>query len=105
MKAGQLERGDLAHGRRKDGPDAVTRISPPAAQLMPSRAESGSSERFTAAVANVRELGQSLDSLERLLLGKAVYVDEEVYANASVIAQQTRKAKVYTCVGEILIPK
>lgn len=94
-KVGQLERGDLAHGR-KDGQDVVTRMGTPAAQHMPSRAESGSSERFTAALTNVTELGQSLDSLERLVLGKAVYVDEEVYANASVIAQQTRKAKVYT---------
>ncbi|KAG0585181.1 hypothetical protein KC19_3G264700 [Ceratodon purpureus] len=57
-----------------------------------ARTDSLPSDRFSAALANVTELGQSLDSLQHML-GKALYVDEEVFANASVLSKQTRTLK------------
>lgn len=58
----------------------------------PVRSESLASDRFTAALANVAEMGQSLESLQQVV-GKAVYVDEEVFANASAVSKQTRTVK------------
>ena len=66
----------------------------------PVRSESLASDRFTAALANVTEMGQSLESLQQML-GKAVYVDEEVFANASAVSKQTRMLKVCTYSGNM----
>lgn len=63
-----------------------------------ARSESLASDRFTAALANVTEMGQSLDLLQQML-GKSVYVDEEVFANASAVSKQTRTLKVCTRSG------
>lgn len=63
------------------------------ADAPPVRSESLASDRFTAALANVTEMGQSLESFQHML-GKAVYVDEEVFANASAVSKQTRTVKV-----------
>lgn len=60
---------------------------------VPARTESLASDRFTAALANVTEMGQSVESLQ-LMLGKAVYLDEEAFANASAASKQTRTVKV-----------
>lgn len=62
---------------------------------VPARSESLASDRFTAALANVTEMGQSLESLQHML-GKAVYADEEAFANASAVSKQTRTVKVCT---------
>lgn len=59
---------------------------------VPARTESLASDRFTAALANVTELGQSVESLQ-LMLGKAVYLDEDAFANASVTSKQMRTVK------------
>ncbi len=54
----------------------------------------GVSERWSSALLNVTELGSSLESLQRLLLDKAVYMDEEAFAQASAKSHQTRIIKV-----------
>jgi hypothetical protein len=54
----------------------------------------GVSERWSSALVNVTELGSSLESLQRLLLDKAVYMDEEAFAQASAKSHQTRIIKV-----------
>ncbi|CAK9193980.1 unnamed protein product [Sphagnum troendelagicum] len=53
----------------------------------------GVSERWSSALVNVTELGSSLESLQRLLLDKAVYMDEEAFAQASAKSHQTRIIK------------
>jgi len=52
----------------------------------------GASERWTAAISNLSEMGSTLDSLQKLLLQKAVYVDEEAFAQASSNSVQARNA-------------
>lgn len=59
---------------------------------VPVRSESLASDRFTAALANVTEMGQSLESLQHML-GKAVYVDEDAFASASAASKQKRTVK------------
>ncbi|ERN07564.1 uncharacterized protein LOC18435789 isoform X1 [Amborella trichopoda] len=51
------------------------------------------SERWKAALVNVGEMSATLDSLQKLLLTKAVYLDEEAFAQASINADQTRTIK------------
>ncbi|KAL3696333.1 hypothetical protein R1sor_010409 [Riccia sorocarpa] len=62
---------------------------------MASRIENGGSEndRWTAALSNLVEIGNSIGVLEDLLLGKAVYVDEDAFAQASAQSQQFRAVK------------
>ncbi|KAL3538631.1 hypothetical protein ACH5RR_001997 [Cinchona calisaya] len=52
------------------------------------------SERWTAAITNISEMAANLDSLQKLLVKKAVYVDEETFAKASVSSEQARTIKV-----------
>lgn len=63
------------------------------ARLPPARGESLASDRFAAALANVNDMGQSLESLQSMLR-KAVYLDEDVFANASAVSNQSRTLKV-----------
>lgn len=51
-------------------------------------------ERWRAAVVNLSEMGGNLDSLQRLVMKKAEFVDEETYAKASLISEQARIIKV-----------
>ncbi|MQL72918.1 hypothetical protein Taro_005270 [Colocasia esculenta] len=50
-------------------------------------------ERWKAATVNLSEMGGNLDSLQKLLTKKAVFVDEETYAKASLISEQARTIK------------
>ncbi|PIN06954.1 hypothetical protein CDL12_20487 [Handroanthus impetiginosus] len=52
------------------------------------------SERWTAAIANLTEMSSNLDSLQKLLIKKAVYVDEETFAKASRSSEQAHTIKV-----------
>ncbi|KAL8540573.1 hypothetical protein ACS0TY_001994 [Phlomoides rotata] len=51
-------------------------------------------ERWTAAIANLTETASNLDSLQKLLIKKAVYVDDETFAKASLSSEQARAIKV-----------
>ncbi|GFP98693.1 hypothetical protein PHJA_002013200 [Phtheirospermum japonicum] len=51
-------------------------------------------ERWTGAIANLTEISSNLDSLQKLLIKKAVYVDGETFAKASLCSEQARTIKV-----------
>ncbi|KAJ9686967.1 hypothetical protein PVL29_015709 [Vitis rotundifolia] len=52
------------------------------------------SERWSAAIGNLSEMTSNLESLQKLLLKKAVFVDEETFAKASLSSEQARTIKV-----------
>ncbi|RWW15731.1 hypothetical protein GW17_00020414 [Ensete ventricosum] len=52
-------------------------------------------ERWKAAIMNLSEMGANLDAMQKLLAKKAVFVDEETFAKASLISEQARTIKVY----------
>ncbi|URD96949.1 hypothetical protein MUK42_31999 [Musa troglodytarum] len=51
-------------------------------------------ERWKAAIMNLSEMGANLDATQKLLAKKAVFVDEETFAKASLISEQARTIKV-----------
>ncbi|KAG8368680.1 hypothetical protein BUALT_Bualt15G0070900 [Buddleja alternifolia] len=51
-------------------------------------------ERWTAAIANLTDMSSNLDSLQKLIVKKAVYVDDETFAKASLSSEQARAIKV-----------
>ncbi|XP_059648067.1 uncharacterized protein LOC132294288 [Cornus florida] len=51
-------------------------------------------ERWNAAIGNLTEMANNLGSLQKLLIKKAVYVDEETFAKASLSSEQARAIKV-----------
>ncbi|KAJ8637370.1 hypothetical protein MRB53_011637 [Persea americana] len=51
------------------------------------------SERWRAAIVNLSEMGSNLESLQKLLLKKAVFVDDEAFAKASLSSEQARTIK------------
>lgn len=51
-------------------------------------------ERWSAAIGNLSEMTSNLESLQKLLLKKAVFVDEETFAKASLSSEQARIIKV-----------
>jgi len=51
-------------------------------------------ERWNAAIMNLTEMLGNLESLQKLLLKKAVFVDEETFSKASLISEQARTIKV-----------
>lgn len=51
-------------------------------------------DRWSGAVANLSEMASNLESLQKLLLKKAVYVDDETFARASLCSEQARTIKV-----------
>ncbi|KAA8536466.1 hypothetical protein F0562_028944 [Nyssa sinensis] len=61
---------------------------------MEEREKGKGSERWSAAIANLSEMTTNLDSLQKLLIKKAVYVDEETFAKASISSEQARTIKV-----------
>ncbi|XP_028800772.1 uncharacterized protein LOC114756031 [Neltuma alba] len=52
------------------------------------------SERWSGAITNLTEMSSNLDSLQKLLLKKAVFVDEDTFTRASLTAEQSRTIKV-----------
>jgi hypothetical protein len=54
----------------------------------------GSEERWKGAIANLTEMTLNLDSLQKLLLKKAVFVNEETFSKASLTSEQARSIKV-----------
>ncbi|XP_027347788.1 uncharacterized protein LOC113859171 [Abrus precatorius] len=51
-------------------------------------------ERWSGAMTNLTEMGSNLESLQKLLLTKAVFVDDETFAKASLTADQARTIKL-----------
>ncbi|GER26541.1 unnamed protein product, partial [Striga asiatica] len=51
-------------------------------------------ERWTAEISNLTEISENIDSLQRLLIKKAVYVDGETFAKASLSSEQSRTIKL-----------
>ncbi|KQJ86643.1 uncharacterized protein LOC100823803 [Brachypodium distachyon] len=66
--------------------------SPSSSSSDPPAAPSG--ERWGAAIGNLGELGANVESLQKLLARKAVFVDEDVFSKASLAAEQTRSIKI-----------
>nr|XP_010939192.1 uncharacterized protein LOC105058098 [Elaeis guineensis] len=56
-------------------------------------AEKAGGERWKAAIVNVTEMGANLESLQKLLAKKAVFVDDDTFAKASLTADQARTIK------------
>ncbi|GAB2267963.1 hypothetical protein Dimus_002940 [Dionaea muscipula] len=54
----------------------------------------GGNERWKAAIANLTEMSGNLESLQKLLLKKAVFVDEDTFVKASLASDQARAIKV-----------
>jgi hypothetical protein len=54
----------------------------------------GGGERWKAAMGNLTEMGANLDSLQKFLSKKAVFVDEETFSRASLTSEQARSIKV-----------
>lgn len=54
----------------------------------------GSEERWRGAIANLMEMSSNLESLQSLLLKKAVFVDDDTFAKASLSSEQSRTIKV-----------
>ncbi|KDO40739.1 hypothetical protein CISIN_1g031305mg [Citrus sinensis] len=54
----------------------------------------GSEERWRGAIANLTEMSSNLESLQSLLLKKAVFVDDDTFAKASLSSEQSRTIKV-----------
>nr|CAB3465963.1 unnamed protein product [Digitaria exilis] len=65
--------------------------SPSSSSGAPVAAASG--ERWSAAIGNLGELGANVDALQKLLSRKAVFVDEDIFSNASLAADQARTIK------------
>ncbi|CAM0949818.1 unnamed protein product [Alopecurus aequalis] len=53
-----------------------------------------SGERWGAAIGNLGELGANVESLQKLLARKAVFVDDDVFSKASLAADQARSIKI-----------
>ncbi|KAL8116654.1 uncharacterized protein LOC141668987 [Apium graveolens] len=60
---------------------------------MERRQEVESNERWNAAMANINGMSNNLQSLQNLLLNKAVYVDDDTFFKASLTSQQARTIK------------
>ncbi|KAK7274668.1 hypothetical protein RIF29_15765 [Crotalaria pallida] len=52
------------------------------------------SERWNGAITNLTEMASNLESLQKLLLNKAVFVDNDTFSKASLTADQARTIKV-----------
>ncbi|KAF6169156.1 hypothetical protein GIB67_038653 [Kingdonia uniflora] len=50
-------------------------------------------ERWDATIVNLSELGTNLDSLQKILIKKSVFVDQETFTKASLTSQQSRTIK------------
>ncbi|GAB4838461.1 hypothetical protein Ancab_028005 [Ancistrocladus abbreviatus] len=61
---------------------------------MQEKGKGNGNERWNAAIANLTEMSANLESLQKFLLKKAVFVDEETFSKASLAAEQARTIKV-----------
>ncbi|XP_004230636.1 uncharacterized protein [Solanum lycopersicum] len=52
------------------------------------------SERWSAAIGNLSEMTSNLNSLQKLLVKKAVFVDDDTFAKVSLTSEQARTIKV-----------
>ncbi|KAK1385973.1 5'-AMP-activated protein kinase subunit gamma-3 like [Heracleum sosnowskyi] len=59
-----------------------------------SKQEVESNERWSAAMANITGMSNNLQSLQNLLVNKAVYVDDDTFFKASLTSQQARTIKI-----------
>ncbi|URD71945.1 hypothetical protein MUK42_25843 [Musa troglodytarum] len=50
----------------------------------------GGGERWKAALVNLSEMGTNVESLQKILVKKAVFVDEETSAKSSLTSEQAR---------------
>ncbi|XP_042503214.1 uncharacterized protein LOC122080330 isoform X2 [Macadamia integrifolia] len=50
-------------------------------------------EGWKASLVNLREMAANLDSLQKLIVKKAIFVDEETFAKASLSSEQARIIK------------
>ena len=50
-------------------------------------------ERWTSAISNITEMSSNLESLQKLLINKAVYVDQDSFSKASLTSEQARTIK------------
>ncbi|KAL9374655.1 hypothetical protein Peur_031534 [Populus x canadensis] len=62
----------------------------------------GSGERWKGAIANLTEMTSNLDSLQKLLLKKAVFVNEETFSKASLTSEQARSALSRLCLHKAI---
>jgi len=51
-------------------------------------------ERWSGAMTNLSEMSSNLESLQKLLLTKAVFVDDDTFSKASLAADQARTIKL-----------
>ncbi|XP_026659286.2 uncharacterized protein LOC103704198 isoform X2 [Phoenix dactylifera] len=63
---------------------------------MAEKGGGGGGERWKAAIVNVTEMGANLESLQKLLAKKAVFVDDDTFAKASLTADQARTIKPFS---------
>ncbi|VVB17968.1 unnamed protein product [Arabis nemorensis] len=54
----------------------------------------GNDDRWKGSIDNITEMASNLDSLQKLLLKKAVFVEEDTFARASLVSEQSRTIKV-----------
>ncbi|KAJ0242149.1 hypothetical protein HA466_0214590 [Hirschfeldia incana] len=54
----------------------------------------GSEDRWKGSLENITEMASNLDALQKLLLKKAVFVEEDTFARASLVSEQARTIKV-----------
>ena len=76
--------------QREKSSVAVASLSSSAPTAVPS------GERWGAAIGNLGELGANVESLQKLLARKAVFVDDDVFSKASLASEQARSIKVPT---------
>ncbi|KAI4963837.1 hypothetical protein ZWY2020_010401 [Hordeum vulgare] len=74
--------------QREKSSVAVASLSSSVPTAVPSR------ERWGAAIGNLGELGANVESLQKLLARKAVFVDEDVFSKASLASEQARSIKI-----------
>ncbi|XP_020588874.1 uncharacterized protein LOC110030486 [Phalaenopsis equestris] len=60
---------------------------------MAAEKEKDGGERWKAAIVNLSEMSANLESLQKILAKKAVFVDDETFSKAYLIAEQARNIK------------
>ena len=61
---------------------------------MESEEKGKGNERWEAAITNLTEMSGNLESLQKLLLKKAVFVDQDTFYKASLASSHARTIKV-----------
>jgi hypothetical protein len=85
---------------QRDRSGAAVAVAAPAPGAAAADSASSSSsgaaggERWSSAIGNLGELGANVESLQKLLARKAVFVDEDIFSKASLAADQARTIKV-----------